>query len=91
MKRISRVNSTPLLSCTTGDDPEKGHMIFENLEWFTTAEAALYLRKLNSDGTPSMDAIHQMVCRGVLRRRKFAGRLYFKRRELDFLIESSAA
>ena len=66
-------------------------MLFENLEWFTTAEAAIYLRRLNADGLPSMNTVHQMVSRGLLRRRKFAGRLYFKRRELDYLIESSAA
>ena len=56
--------------------------IFENLEWLTTAEAAHYLRK-------SKDAIRQMVCRGHLRARKFRRRLYFKKVELNELLDIS--
>ena len=91
MTRKARPDSKPLLSCKLGEGLTKAPMLFENLEWFTTAEAAIYLRKFDQDGNPSLDAIHQMVFRKQLPRRKFVGRLYFKRRELDYLIESSAA
>lgn len=66
--------------------------IFENKsEWLTTAEAAVYLRKTNPGGMPSINAVHKMVSQGRIRRRKFAGRLYFRRKELDYLIETSEA
>jgi excisionase family DNA binding protein len=57
-------------------------LIFDNLEWLTTAEAAHYLRK-------STDAIRQMVCRGQLRARKFHRRLYFRKVELDQALDIS--
>ena len=66
-------------------------LFFENLEWLTTAEAAAYLRKFCSSGLPSVNAIHKLVSQGKIRRRKFAGRLFFKRKELDYLIECSEA
>lgn len=57
-------------------------LLFKNLEWLTTAETAVYLRK-------SKDAIRQMVCRGQLRARRFHRRLYFKRMELDLTLDTS--
>ena len=67
-------------------DSLEGHsssaLIFDNLEWLTTAEAAHYLRK-------STDAIRQMVCRGQLRARKFHRRLYFRKVELDQALDIS--
>ncbi|NCN39937.1 helix-turn-helix domain-containing protein [bacterium] len=65
-------------------------MFFDNSEWLTTEETAIYLRKFFSDGSPNTNPIHKMVSRGLIRRRKFGGRLYFRKRELDFLIESGA-
>lgn len=56
--------------------------LFENLKWMTTSEAATYLRK-------SSNAIRTAVCRGQITARKFRRRLYFKRSELDRLIETS--
>ena len=56
-------------------------LLFENLIWLTTKEAALYLRK-------SVNAIHTLVSRRQLRARKFRNRLYFKKEELDYLIET---
>lgn len=67
------------------------NLFFENLEWLTTAEAAAYLRKFCPTGMPSVNAIHKLVSQGKIRRRKFAGRLFFKRKELDYLIECSGA
>lgn len=58
--------------------------IFDNLIWLNSKEAALYLRK-------SYGALKVMVHRGQVRARKFQNRLYFKRSELDELIETSNA
>lgn len=57
-------------------------MLFENLIWLTTKEAAVYLRR-------SVNAVHTLVSRKRLRARKFSNRLYFKKAELDYLIETS--
>ena len=57
-------------------------LFFENLIWMTTEDAAKYLRK-------TVNAIRIMVHRRVLRARKFKNRLYFRREELDELLESS--
>ncbi len=56
--------------------------IFENLVWMTSEEAARYLRI-------SVGALRTAVCRGDVRFRKWRRRLYFKRIELDLLLESS--
>ena len=57
-------------------------MFLENLVWMTSAEAAKYLRK-------SYGALRVMVCRGYIKPRMFRRRWYFKRIELDRLIENS--
>jgi len=56
--------------------------LFENLIWLTTEEAARLLRK-------SSHALRQLVYKGKVCPRKFAGRLYFKRTELNELIDTS--
>ena len=56
--------------------------IFENLVWMTSEEAAQYLRK-------SVGALRTAVCRGQLDAKKWRRRLYFKRSELDRLLETS--
>jgi excisionase family DNA binding protein len=61
---------------------DTAQMLFENLIWLTTEEAAVYLRK-------SSHAIRQMVYKGKLMARKFNGRLYFKKAELHALIDTS--
>ena len=53
---------------------------FHNLIWMTTEDAARYLRK-------STDAIRHLVYRGDLRARKFKRRLYFRRDELDEMLD----
>lgn len=62
-----------------GQPPE---MLFNNLIWLTTKEAAFFLRK-------SVNAIHQLVSKGKLRARKYGGRLYFNKDELNHLLETS--
>ena len=71
--------ATPLQYNAVGDNTPT---LFYNLEWLTSAEAAYYLRK-------TKDAIRQMVHRGQLRARKFHGRLYFKKVELDQALDIS--
>jgi excisionase family DNA binding protein len=56
--------------------------IFNNLIWMTTEDAARYLRK-------STDAIRHLVYRGDLKARKFKRRLYFRRDELDEMLDLS--
>jgi excisionase family DNA binding protein len=51
-------------------------------KWFTTAEAAAYLGR--SEG-----AVRNLVYRGKLITRKFGGRIYYSRDELDRAIERS--
>lgn len=58
------------------------HPLFENLIWLTTDEAAQFLRK-------SSHALRQMTYKGKVKPRKFGGRLYFKRTELNDLIDTS--
>lgn len=54
----------------------------DRLTWFDSQEAARYMRK-----TPN--ALRIMVYRGYVRPRRFKRRLYFRRIELDRLLESS--
>ena len=56
--------------------------LFDNLEWLNSKEAAFYLRK-------SYGALKVMVHRGHLKARKYRNRLYFKKTELDDLLETS--
>ena len=69
-------------SGSTGDNNAAVEQFFDNLVWMTSAEAARYLRK-------SVGALRVMVCRRQIRARKFHRRLYFRRIELDRLLESS--
>lgn len=63
-------------------DSTESDLFFNNLIWLTTKETAVYLRK-------SVNAIHTLVSRKYLMPRKFARRLYFKKEELDYLLETS--
>jgi len=56
--------------------------LFENLVWMNSAEAASYLRI-------SYGALRVAVCRKQIFARKFRNRLYFRRAELDRLLEGS--
>lgn len=64
------------------NESNEAQMLFENLIWLTTEEAAVYLRK-------SSHAIRQMVYKSKIIARKFNGRLYFKKDELHALIDTS--
>lgn len=57
-------------------------VLFENLIWMTSDEAASYIRK-------STGALRTAVCRGQIKAKKFHRRLYFKKKDLDYLLESS--
>jgi hypothetical protein len=57
-------------------------MLFENLEWVKCDEAAFILRK-------SVGAIRTAVCRGQIKAITYRRRLYFKRKYLNSLLETS--
>ncbi|OFZ52138.1 MAG: hypothetical protein A2381_19030 [Bdellovibrionales bacterium RIFOXYB1_FULL_37_110] len=56
--------------------------LFNNQIWLSTNEAAKYLGK-------TKNAIWILLCRGLLIKRKWRRRLYFKKTELDRLLEMS--
>ncbi|MFG1486130.1 helix-turn-helix domain-containing protein [Halobacteriovorax sp. RZ-2] len=56
--------------------------IFLNKTWLNTDETALYLGK-------TRNAVWLLVSKGTLIKRKWNRRLYFKRAELDQLLETS--
>ena len=58
-------------------------VVFDNLKWMTSEEAAQYLRM-------SVGALRTAVNRGDIQFRKWRRRLYFKRVELDLLLEGSS-
>lgn len=58
------------------------NLLFDNLEWLNSEEAARFLRK-------SVGALRVMVHRGQIRARRFRRRLYFRKSELDDLLETS--
>jgi len=63
-------------------DPNGSAAFFNNRIWLSTDEAAQYLGK-------TKNAIWILLCRGLLIKRKWRRRLYFKRAELDRLLETS--
>ena len=76
-------------NCQTMDGSDQsGHkkcdseLLFDNLEWLNSKEAALFLRK-------SIGALRVMVHRRQICARKFHRRLYFKKCELNGLLETS--
>ena len=63
-------------------DREPGGEDLNRLTWLNSNEAARYLRK-------TRNALLIMVSRGRVKPRKLGSRLYFRRVELDRLLESS--
>lgn len=57
-------------------------LLFDNLIWLTTEEAACYIRKTSN-------ALRIAVHKGHIHARKFRRRLYFRKDELDALIDTS--
>lgn len=57
-------------------------MFFNNLIWMNSEDAAFYLRK-------TVGALRTAVCRGQITAKKFQRRLYFKRKDLDSLLENA--
>ena len=53
-----------------------------NAKWMTSDQAAAYLGK-------TRNALWLLVSRGLLVKRKWQGRLYFKKAEIDRLLEGS--
>ena len=57
-------------------------MLFNNLIWMNSEEAAFYLRM-------TVGALRTAVCRGQIKAKKFQRRLYFKRNDLNILLENA--
>lgn len=79
-KKIEYIVTTHLYNLDSGK--ENPDLFFNNLIWLTTKEASVYLRK-------SVNALHTLVSRGHIKARKFRNRLYFNKKELAYLIETS--
>ncbi|HAZ14220.1 MAG: hypothetical protein A2X86_22430 [Bdellovibrionales bacterium GWA2_49_15] len=77
-----RITDIPRENDYTQGEHFGAHLLFYNLKWLTTDEAAIFLRK-------SSHALRQMTYKGKIRPRKFGGRLYFKKAELDQLVDAS--
>jgi len=65
------------------DEQFNARMIFDNLIWLTTDEAAVYIRK-------SVNALRIDVHKGHIHARKFKRRLYFRKSELDQILDTSS-
>lgn len=71
-------------------ETESSETLFDNLLWLSTKDAAIYLRKFRkADGKASEGAIRNAVWRGILKARKWRRRLYFKKTDLDRLLQNS--
>ena len=57
--------------------------------WLTPREAAVYLRKVNEDGKPSVKSIYNAIYRRQIKAKKFLGKWLIKKSDLDKSIESS--
>ena len=66
----------------TGGSNTPSNTLLNNRIWLSTDEAARYLGK-------TVNAIRIAVCRGFLKKRKWRNRLFFKKSELDNLLETS--
>jgi excisionase family DNA binding protein len=90
MKDINRKNSDykyqqqGYIEHSSGEEEtsERSPLLFDNLIWLTTKEAAVFLRKSNH-------ALRQMLYSGKITARKLHGRLYFKKSELHELVDIS--
>lgn len=75
-------NHSNIKSCTS--HAQCREEIFDNLIWMTIKDAARYLGRTEN-------AIRIAVHRGHLPRHKWLGKLYFKRSDLDFLLERTVS
>jgi excisionase family DNA binding protein len=84
--RKSSTNATYFASENDYNKQEQidAQMLFDNLIWLTTEEAARYIRK-------STNALRIAVHKGHINARKFRRRLYFRKNELDLLLDNSFA
>lgn len=62
---------------------------FKNLIWLTAREAAIYIRRLDEDGNPSVKSIYNAIYRRKIKAKKFLGKWMIKKSDLDRSIETS--
>lgn len=63
-------------------DYSESMKLFNNLIWMNSEEAAFFLRM-------TVGALRTAVCRGQIKAKKFQRRLYFKRKDLNSLLENA--
>ncbi len=62
---------------------------FKNLVWLTVREAAIYIRRVDEDGNPSLKSIYNAIYRRKIKAKKFLGKWMIKKSDLDRSIETS--
>lgn len=72
---VSYSESLPLLGAND-------ELFDSRIVWMSSEEAARYLRK-------TVGALRTAVCRGYIKARKWRRRLYFRKSELDKMLETS--
>jgi len=65
------------------------HINFESLIWLTTREAAIYIRRIDENGNPSLKSIYQAIYKRKIKAKKFLGKWMIKKTDLDRSIETS--
>jgi len=78
-----RIDSNTEVKTASNVEVSAPRMIFENLTWLTSNEAAEYLR------LPSVGALRVLVCKRRVPFHKLGRSLRFKRAELDRLLDAS--
>ena len=74
------------MTISSGESQKKADSgFFDNLDWLTILEAAIYLRrfKRKKPAEPSSGAVYNLITRYKLRTTKSLGRVYVFRSDLD--------
>ncbi|MBT3751017.1 MAG: helix-turn-helix domain-containing protein [Bacteroidetes bacterium] len=58
--------------------------------WYTSEEAAIYLKVFKKDGTPNVSYVYKQVCFGLLKAYKLGKFNRYRREDLDALILKGA-
>lgn len=67
----------------------QGDLIFDNLVWLSTEEAAIYTRRFDpKTGKPSLDSIYNAIYRRKVRAKKWLGKWMIRKDDLDRAIEN---
>jgi hypothetical protein len=79
---LSPANNTEQACYSRKEDSIESSMLFENLEWVKSDVAAFIL-------SMTVGALRTAVCRGEIKATTYRRRLYFKKKDLYKLLETS--